>query len=71
MAKNQVNFPIFADENEFSPAMITLALAILLVLAAVVLLAVKVLFVKGGKFPSGHVHDLAALQKQQHNRNKK
>lgn len=33
-----------------------LLLSILLVALAVVLLGVKVFFVKGGKFPSGHVH---------------
>jgi hypothetical protein len=38
-------------------------LAIALVALSVVLLGVKVLFVKGGKFPSGHVHDLPQLQK--------
>lgn len=31
---------------------------IILVAASVVLLGVKVLFVKGGKFPSGHIHSL-------------
>ncbi len=35
-----------------------LLLTILLVALAVVLLGVKVFFVKGGKFPSGHVHDV-------------
>lgn len=35
-----------------------------LLLVAIVLMGVKVLFVKGGKFPSGHVHDLPALQKR-------
>lgn len=37
-------------------------LTIVLVLIAVVLLGVKVLFVKGGKFPSGHVKDVPALR---------
>lgn len=35
-----------------------------LLLAAVVLLGVKVLFVKGGKFPTGHAHDIPALKKK-------
>lgn len=42
--------------------MTTIFLAVFLVLAAFILLGVKVLFVKGGKFPSGHVHDNAALR---------
>lgn len=32
-------------------------LSIVLVAAAVLLLGVKVFFVKGGRFPSGHIHD--------------
>jgi len=36
--------------------------AIILVAVAFVLLGVKVLFVKGGRFPSGHVHDSEALR---------
>lgn len=39
-------------------------LTMILVGLAIVLLGVKVLFVKGGKFPSGHVHDLPARQAQ-------
>ncbi len=39
-------------------------LTILLLLAAVVMLGVKVLFVKNGKFPSGHVYDIPALRKK-------
>ena len=31
---------------------------------AVVLLGVKVLFVKGGRFPSGHAHDHPELRKR-------
>lgn len=31
---------------------------------AVVLMGVKVLFVKGGKFPSGHVHDNINLRRR-------
>ena len=36
-------------------------LTLLLVLVAVVLLGVKVLFVKGSRFPSGHIGDNPAL----------
>lgn len=39
-----------------------LVLTIALLALAVVLLGVKVLFVKGGRFPSGHVRDVAALR---------
>ncbi|MCC8070357.1 MAG: hypothetical protein LIO90_00960 [Bacteroidales bacterium] len=39
-------------------------LTILLVAIAVVLLGVKVFFVKGGRFPSGHVHDVEALRRR-------
>lgn len=42
----------------------TLLLACLIVALAVVLLGVKVLFVKSGKFPSGHVHDNEALRRR-------
>ncbi|MDE5942328.1 MAG: hypothetical protein K2H14_09480 [Muribaculaceae bacterium] len=42
-------------------------LAIVLVALSVVLLGIKVLFVKGSRFPSGHVHDLPQLK----NRRKK
>lgn len=41
-----------------------LLLSILIVAVAFVLLGVKVLFVKGGKFPSGHVHDIPALRQR-------
>ena len=42
----------------------TVFLSILLVLVSVVLLGVKVLFVKGGKFPTGHAHDSEALRRK-------
>jgi hypothetical protein len=37
---------------------------VLLILIAVILLGVKVLFVKGGKFPSGHAHSSPALRER-------
>lgn len=40
----------------------TLILTIILVTLAVLLLGVKALFVKNGKFPSGHVHDIPGLR---------
>lgn len=39
-------------------------LSIILIGIAVILLGVKVLFVKNGKFPSGHVHDIPSLRKK-------
>lgn len=44
--------------------MTVVVLTVLLIGLAVVLLGVRVLFVKGGKFPSGHVHQNAALRKK-------
>ena len=42
----------------------TVFLTIILIGLAVVLLGVRVLFVKNAKFPSGHVHDIPALRKK-------
>lgn len=36
--------------------------SVVLTVVAVLLLGVRVLFVKGGKFPSSHVHDNKALR---------
>lgn len=41
-----------------------LLLTIFLLAAAVVMLCIKIIFVKGGKFPTGHVHDIPALRKK-------
>lgn len=65
MAKIQPNFPIFAANFERKPVKLVL-ITIALLAVAFVLLGVKVLFVKGGRFPSGHVHDIPALQKKRH-----
>ncbi len=43
---------------------LTVILAIVLIALAVLLLGVKVLFVKGGKFPSGHAHDIPELRRR-------
>ena len=45
-----------------------LLVTVSLLLVAVVLMGVKVRFVKGGRFPSGHVHDLPALKKKHRNK---
>ncbi len=42
----------------------TIVLSIALVLAAVLLLGVKVLFIKGSEFPSGHTGHSAALRRR-------
>lgn len=42
-----------------------LLLTFILLAIAFILLGVKVLFVKGGKFPSGHAHDIPALRSRQ------
>lgn len=42
----------------------TLILSIVIILICVILLGVKVLFIKGSKFPSGHVGHSAALRKR-------
>ncbi|MDE6269167.1 MAG: hypothetical protein K2M04_08820 [Muribaculaceae bacterium] len=39
-------------------------LSVLLVAVAVLLLGVRVFFVKGGRFPSTHVHDNPALRRK-------
>lgn len=44
--------------------LITVLSAVILVGIAIVALGVKVLFVKGGRFPSGHAHDLPELRQR-------
>lgn len=44
--------------------MLTLAIVVVLVAISVVLLCVKVIFVKGGRFPNTHVHGNPALRKK-------
>lgn len=45
-------------------ALIVILSAILLIGLAVLLLGVKVFFVKGGKFPSGRAHDNPELRRK-------
>lgn len=61
-------FAIFAFEFE-SFMMKTVFFAIGFVALAVILLGVKVLFVKGGKFPSGHVHDIENRRRELREKN--
>lgn len=58
--QNLFSFLIFAPQKHDDAVKIVI-LSILLIALAFVLLGVKVLFVKNGKFPSGHAHDIAAL----------
>lgn len=44
--------------------LITAVLAAVMVGLAVVAMGVKALFVKGGRFPSGHAHDIPALRRK-------
>lgn len=43
--------------------MATILLSIGVIALCTILLGVKVLFVKNGKFPSGHIHDNPAMRK--------
>lgn len=51
--------------------LVTLIAVVALLAMAIALLGVKALFVKGGKFPSGHVHDLPRRRRQARERLKK
>ena len=42
--------------------LLTVCLSALVLGVCILLLGVKVFFVKGGRFPSGHVHDNPALR---------
>lgn len=43
--------------NYLHTLLLTAGFVVLLVGLAVVLLAVKIIFKKGGRFPTGHIHD--------------
>lgn len=51
--------------------LVTLLAVVALLAMAIALLGVKALFVKGGRFPSGHVHDLPRRRRQAQQRLKK
>jgi hypothetical protein len=44
--------------------MATLILTLVIVAVAVVLLGVKIFFVKGGRFPNTHIHDNPEMRKR-------
>ena len=43
--------------------LLTVVAAVVLIGLAVVIMGVKALFVKGGKFPTGHAHDIPELKR--------
>lgn len=43
---------------------IVLAASVVLLTTALLMMAVKVLMVRGGRFPSGHAHDIPALRRR-------
>lgn len=57
-----IRFIYLQSESTFMIRILLITFVILAV--AIVLLGVKVLFVKGGKFPSGHAGDSPALRKK-------
>ncbi len=59
--QNLFSFLIFAPQK-LSDAVKIVILSIVLIAFAILLLGVKVFFVRNGKFPSGHAHDIAALR---------
>ena len=42
----------------------TIVLSVLIIAISVALLCIKIIFLKGGKFTSQHIHDNDALRKQ-------
>ncbi len=61
--QNLFSFLIFAPQKHDDAVKIVL-LSILLIALAILLLGVKVFFVRNGRFPSGHAHDIAALREK-------
>lgn len=57
-----IRFIYLQSESTFMIRILLITFVILA--AAIVLLGVKVLFVKGAKFPSGHVGDSKALRRK-------
>ncbi|MCF0205313.1 MAG: hypothetical protein HUK12_08520 [Muribaculaceae bacterium] len=42
----------------------TILFSVIIIAVAIAIMAVKIIFVKGGKFPGPHAHDSAALRKK-------
>lgn len=55
---------IFAAVKASSPTMKTILVAVVVLLVCVVLMGVKVLFVKGGRFPDGHISHSPELRRR-------
>ena len=54
----------FAGLFKKTQVMATLVLTLVIVALAVLLLGVKIFFVKGGRFPDTHIHDNAEMRKR-------
>lgn len=63
------SFAIFARQKR-EKAMKVVFLTVLILAVCVLLLGVKVFFVRGGKFPSGHAHDIPQLRRRTVKNNK-
>ena len=64
MQKKKRLLSLYLHRKSSKQLMKTVIITIILVLVSVLLLGVKVLFVKGSTFPSGHVGHSAALRKR-------
>ena len=60
--QNQRPFSIFAEK--LLMIVDTILISIGVVALCIVLLGIRVFFVKGGKFPSSHIHDNPAMRKK-------
>ena len=59
--KVSLNLQVFLQKMQL---MATLLLTMAIVGLAVLLLGVKVFFIKGGRFPNTHIHDNAEMRKR-------
>ena len=59
--KVSLNLQVFLQKTQM---MATLLLTLAIVGLAVVLLGVKIFFVKGGRFPNTHIHDNPEMRKR-------
>lgn len=57
--KVSLNLQVFSEKK-----MATVLLTLAIVGLAVLLLGVKIFFVKGGRFPNTHIHDNAEMRKR-------
>ena len=59
--KVSLNLQVYLQKSQM---MTTLLLTLAIVGLAVLLLGVKIFFVKGGRFPNTHIHDNAEMRKR-------